>query len=97
MSSSPTVFAPRQAACATAVRATTRSARIPSTSNAAHNAAMRRNSLSGNTNIADAISGGGDAAAQLGVLSGIRCGERGGVGFERHPLADDVGTHIDVA
>ena len=41
--------APRHAACATAVRATTRSARMPSTSKAAHSAAMRRNSLSGNT------------------------------------------------
>ena len=49
MSDSSTVCDPRHAACATAVRATTRSARIPSTSNAAHSAAMRRNSLSGNS------------------------------------------------
>ena len=46
MSSSLTESAPRHAACATAVRATTRSARIPSTSKAAHSAAIRFSSRS---------------------------------------------------
>ena len=61
---------PRQAACATAVRATTRSARIPSTSNAAHNAAMRRNSLSGNTTSPTDLRA-ERCAGQFGVLFGV--------------------------
>ena len=59
---------PRQAAWATAVRATTRSARIPSTSNAAHSAAIRRNSLSRQHHIGDPRARRGDPPRQLGVL-----------------------------
>ena len=44
-----TASAPRHAACAAAARAMTRSARIPSTSKAAHTAAIRRSSASGST------------------------------------------------
>ena len=67
MSSSPTVVLARQAACATAVRASTRSARIPSTSKAAHRAAIRRNSLSGNTLINATLSG---TTTNAGTISG---------------------------
>ncbi len=77
---SPAV-SPRHAAWATAVRATTRSARIPSTSKAAHSAAIRRNSLSGNTTSATPRARRGDAARQVGVGCGVPRGEPDRVGL----------------
>ena len=97
MSSSATSSAPRHAACATAVRAITRSARIPSTSKAAQSAAIRRNSLSGNVTELDRGPRRCDAPGQLGVGVGIALGESGGIGLVRHPLPDDVDAHVDVA
>ena len=88
---------PRHAACATAVRATTRSARMPSTSNAAHSAAMRRNSSSGSTTSADQRTGGGDPAGQIRVVVGVPGGEPLGVGLERPCGADHLHAHVDVA
>ncbi len=61
-SCSATTSAPRQAAWASAARAITRSARIPSTSNAAHTAAIRRSSASGSSDRAQPGLRGGDPA-----------------------------------
>ena len=92
-----TVRAPRQAACATAVRATTRSARIPSTSNAAHSAAIRRNSLSGNTTSSTSARAAAIRRASSASALGVAFGERVRVGLVGHPLPDDLHPHVDVA
>ena len=97
MSCCSTVRAPRQAACATAVRATTRSARIPSTSNAAQSAAIRRNSLSGNTTSSTSARAAAIRRASSASALGVAFGEHVRVGLVGHPLPDDLHTHVDVA
>ena len=86
----------RQAACRHRVRATTRSARMPSTSKAAQTAAMRCSSPSGST-----IGHPGPARQRSGQPRSASCapvprGEPGRVSFAGQPGLDHRAAHRDV-
>ena len=91
-----TVSQPRQAAWATAVRAITRSARMPSTSNAAHSAAIRRNSLSGNATASTSRRAEAIRRASSASLGRVALRESIRVGLVVHPLPNDLCPNVDV-
>ncbi len=96
MSSSVTVVSPRHAACATAVLATTRSARMPSTSKAAHTDAMRRNSLSGNWTLGTSERAMAIRRDSSASSSPYRAMKDAWIGLELQPTANDLDADVDV-
>ncbi len=46
--------------------------------------------------VGDPVARGGDPVRQSGLLVGVPGGERGRVGFVRHPRADHLGAHVDL-
>ena len=92
-----TAAAPRQAACAIAARAITRSARMPSTSNAAQTAAIRRSSASGSTTDRSRACAAAIRRAVSASASAHAAANAGRVGLERQPPAHHLDPRVDVA